>query len=47
MADIFLYKFFCLWKTCVYQHHISVYCSDVLAPLIGRNPMQLPSWPVS
>ena len=31
--------------TCGYQHHISDYSSDVLTPLIGWHPGQLPGWP--
>ena len=34
----FLEKFFWMWETRVYQHHISDYSSDVLAPLIGCCP---------
>ena len=38
----FLEKFLHVWKTWMYQHHISDYSSDALVPLIGWRPRQLP-----
>lgn len=40
-------KIFRVCKTLVYQHQISGYSTDVLAPHIGWRPGQLPGWPIS
>jgi hypothetical protein len=33
-------------ETRVYYHHICDYSSDVLLPVTGWHPRQLPGWPI-
>ena len=43
-CESFSENFFRMWKTRFYQQRISNYSSDVLAPLTGWRPGQLPGW---